>query len=288
MLAALNNIKEELEKTILHFDKEKYENGLKAKEGYIRSKALINCIHEAVKRELISKQVYLDSIFPPLGKTAPELKIAGFLKQKDQDVCVVPKKILRKERKIDWGPLLYENKIDPYGQEYIEQSLIINIRSQLSSLIKNADTLFERTFAEAFNIHLIYPNAVLGEVYLIPVYEYDDQAMKGNKVIFKESKTNLEKYISFFTALNNRAAYGHDESKGIIIEAEKYEKIALLIVDFSKSPIKLYNSTEELKEDKLVNENFSLELEDLSFNIFIKSLLEIYEERFNILNIKEK
>ena len=44
----------------------------------------------------------------------------------------------------------------------------------MSSLAKNADTLFERIFAKSLNLHMRYPNIVLGEVYLIPVYEYDD------------------------------------------------------------------------------------------------------------------
>ena len=34
----------------------------------------------------------------------------------------------------------------------------------MSSLAKNADTLFERTFAEAMNLHMQYPNIVLSDV----------------------------------------------------------------------------------------------------------------------------
>ena len=52
----------------------------------------------------------------------------------------------------------------------------------MSSLAKNSDTLFERTFAEAQNLHMRYPDIVLGEVYLIPVHEYDDDMVKRGTV----------------------------------------------------------------------------------------------------------
>lgn len=71
----------------------------------------------------------------------------------------------------------------------------------MSSLAKNSDTLFERTFAESQNLHMRYPNIVLGEVYLIPVREYDDELVKSNRVGFKARQTNIEKYISFFNSM---------------------------------------------------------------------------------------
>lgn len=66
------------------------DGGTRGKESTIRSSALINLIHDAVKNEFINKGVNPNNIFPPFEETKPELKIAGFLKQKDQDVCIVP------------------------------------------------------------------------------------------------------------------------------------------------------------------------------------------------------
>lgn len=43
---------------------------------------------------------------------------------------------------------------DKYGFEFTEHTLSVNVRSQLSSIAKNFDTLYERTFAEAINLHL--------------------------------------------------------------------------------------------------------------------------------------
>lgn len=255
-------------------------NGALAKEGLIRSKALINELHECVKKSLQEQGVFAKNIFPPINSTSPELKLSGFLKKKDQDICVVPSNIEPKRTKITWGPLAFEGETDLYGKEYTENTLIINVRSQMSSLAKNADTLFERTFAETTNLHTIYPEAILGEVYLIPVYEYDQEFAKKNIVKYKENRTNLEKYISFFTAINGR----NDSSDDIY----KYERCALIIVDFSHEEPIIYNSTDMLKRDGLVSPSFPLELADISYDNFIEDLLEIYNQRFKIDNICQR
>lgn len=259
------------------FNEKEYDNGAKAKESLIRSSQLIEHLHDCVKESLSKENVKRDNIYPPLKKTKPEIKITGLLKQKKQDITVVPSNIDKSKREVDWEPLKHENIIDQYGLDYTSNCLIINVRSQLSSLAKNADTLFERTFAEAINIHKIYPKAVLGEIYLIPVYEYDQQAAKNNKVKFSSKRTNLEKYISFFCAINNRMSENDDDYK--------YEKCCLLIVDFSKKNPIIYNTTDELKRAKLLDENFKLELQDISYDCFIKDLLQKYNERHNIENI---
>lgn len=247
--------------------------GTAGKTSMIRSSQMINLIHDATKQELILNGVNPNNIFPSLGYSKPELKLAGFLKQKDQDVCVAPTGIMRTPTPITWGPLAFNNKIDPYGFEFTEKTLIINVRSQMSSLAKNADTLFERTFAEAQNLHLRYPNAVLGEVYLIPVHEYDDSLVAQQTVGFKSRQTDLEKYISFFTSINNRAIDG---------EAYSYERCALLIVDFSKSQPHLFSNSAELKNAGYISKNFNIEYADINFQNFATDILEIYSHRFDI------
>lgn len=127
--------KREFEKAIL-------TGGIKGKESIIRSSVLINFIHDAVKYELIQKGLQPAQVFPHLGQTKPEIKVAGFLKQKDQDVCVVPHGISKHPRIISWGPLASEAIKDEYGDEYTRNTLIINVRSQMSSIAKNTDTLF--------------------------------------------------------------------------------------------------------------------------------------------------
>ncbi|HEL9638730.1 TPA: hypothetical protein U2D09_000415 [Streptococcus suis] len=253
------------------------ERGEKGKESMIRSSQPINLIHDATKYELINQGIDEKNIFPPLGETKPELKLAGFLKQKKQDICVVPNSVQKIPTIVNWGPLAFNKKTDEYGFEFSEQTLIINVRSQMSSLNKNSDTLFERTYAEALNLHMRYQKAVLGEVYLIPTHEYDDSSVKNNIVAFKDKQTDLEKYISFFNSISGRSENGNDYS---------YERCALLIVDFNREQPHLYSSTDELKADKLVSDDFEIEYSNINFQNFAKDILSIYSTRFNLDNLK--
>lgn len=250
--------------------------GTEGKSSIIRSSTLINLIHDAVKNEFIKAGVHPLNIFPNLGESKPELKLAGFLKQKDQDVCIIPSNIEKIQTLINWGPLAFENKTDDYGYEFTTNTLVVNIRSQMSSLAKNSDTLFERTFAEAQNLHMRYPNMVLGEVYLIPVHEYDDDLVKHNIVGFKNKQTNIEKYISFFNSINNRNANGDNHA---------YERCALLIVDFNQSQPYLFKNSEELKQAGYISKNFEIEYASLNFHNFATDILQIYSNRYNLNNL---
>ncbi len=250
--------------------------GAKGKESMIRSSVLINLIHDAVKQEFISAGVKPANIYPHFGYTKPELKMAGFLKQKNQDVCIVPSNIIKVPTTINWGPLAFEGKTDEYGYEYSTNTLVINVRSQMSSLAKNSDTLFERTFAEALNLHMRYPKIVLGEIYLIPVHEYDDNLVKKNIVGFKNRQTNVEKYISFFNSINNRKTGGNDYA---------YERCALLIVDFNRPQPYLFRNSTELKQSGYISQNFGIEYTTLNFQNFVQDILQVYSSRYNIHNL---
>lgn len=267
------------------------QEGSKGKESLIRSSVLINYIHDAVKNEFIQLGIDEELIYPHLYATKPELKLAGFLKQKDQDICITPRNIAKKKTKIVWGPLASVNppKYDEYGSEFSTQTLVINVRSQISSIKKNTDTLFERTFAEALNLHMKYPEIVLGEVYLIPLYEYDEDSVKQKKVAFSNAKTDIEKYISFFSSINQRRLSEIDK-RGDLVEGKyyAYERCALLIVDFNRDIPKLYQSTEELKTDELISRDSPLNLDELSFSSFAKDILQVYASRFDINNLRSK
>lgn len=250
--------------------------GARGKESMIRSSILINLIHDAVKYEFIQAGVNRNNIYPHFGDTKPELKMAGFLKQKDQDICIVPSNVGKSSTTINWGPLAFENKNDPYGFDYSTNTLVINVRSQMSSLAKNSDTLFERTFAEAQNLHMRYRDIVLGEVYLIPVHEYDDDLVKRNRVGFRDRQTNIEKYISFFNSINNRPTGGKDYA---------YERCALLIVDFNCPQPYLFRNSDELKRAGYISQSFGIEYASLNFHDFADDILSVYAERYNIRNL---
>jgi len=255
----LCNIKKDFEDSIITatFAGRLYTNGNLAKEALIRSQKIINYLHEYIKQDFILNGIDPSKIYPPINKCNPEIKIKGFLKSKDQDISILPSS----------DHIIYAIN----GDKKTEEILSVNLRSQLSSLQKNIDTLYERTFAEALNLHLKYPKQCLGEVYLIPVYSYDDRDMRNNIVSFT-GRSKIETYINMFQAINLRESYKRDNYK--------YERVCLLIVDFNKKIPKLYSTLEELKKDHLVSEDFNTDVSNLSINTFCKDLIKIYKERF--------
>lgn len=264
MQKAVSNFKELIENSIL-------TGGEKGKEAMIRSSRPILNLHEAVKSALIKAGIEQDLIFPPANSRTPELKLAGSRKQKNQDICVVPTH--KKAQEILKEGLL-QDVVDEYGEKFTERTIAINVRSQISSIQKNFDTLHERTTSEAINLHDRCPKMCLGEVYMIAVPEYDDKEIKNNKIVFKKPNQNtVVKYIKSFQAINKR--------KTIEKNFYQYERACLLIVDFSKNPVKIYNSNEELIRDGLIPEDSTVDLSELGWNSFVTDLLKVYSERFD-------
>lgn len=261
---AVDNFKTLIEDSII-------SGGEVAKQAMIRSSRPILNLHEAIKSELIKAGVSEDFIFPPLDSRTPELKLAGSRKQKNQDVCIVPDHDKSKEILAEG---LLQDVVDEFGEKFTERTISINVRSQISSIQKNFDTLYERTTSEAINLHDRCPKMCMGEVYMIAVPEYDDRAIRKNKIVFKKTSQSLVlKYIKSFQAINNR--------NGIEKNFYKYEKVCLLIIDFSKSPAKIYNTNAELIEDGLLLADSPVDISELSWSKFIPELLKAYTERFN-------
>jgi len=124
--------------------------GAKGKEGLICSQVPIKIFHEVIKQELIRNGVLRDLIFPSLGNSSNEVRLHGYFKDKDQDVCVLPNDAVRNPVRLTSG--LSRGQMDPLGTLLTEQILVINIRSQMSSIAKNIDTMYERIFAEPLNL----------------------------------------------------------------------------------------------------------------------------------------
>ncbi len=108
-------------------DKSIKEGGNAGKTAMIRSSKPILNIHEAVKVQLIQNGVNKKLIHPSLGNRSHELKLTGFLKQKDQDVCVSPNDIKPTSEILKIG--LLNGKMDEFGKEYTKKTLTINIRT---------------------------------------------------------------------------------------------------------------------------------------------------------------
>jgi len=244
--------------------------GETGKLSVIRSQKLIKLIHEAVKAELIKNGVNPSCIIPELGKSAGELKLAGLLKKKDQDISIRPIGLTGKKEILKGG--LLDNQEDVFGKHLTESMISINVRSQLSSLSGNIDSLYERTFAEALNLHKRCPKMCLGEVYMIPAYEYDKHEAQKKKIKFVNKSSDVESYLKAYEAINNR--------KNARDEPHKYERVCLLIVDFSQKTPKYYSSVSELKKDTLLPKTSSATIKNLRFKTFVPGLLNIYSTRF--------
>jgi hypothetical protein len=269
-MMSLVSIQEAVDNFKLLIESSVKEGGIAAKEAMIRSSKPINNIHEAVKADLIRNGCLPIRVHPALGTSSTELKLAGFIKQKHQDVCVTPGTYLPQKELLTEGIL--RGSIDLYGKDFTERTISINVRSQMSSLAKNFDTLYERTIAEAQNLHVRCPKMVLGEVYMIPVKEYDADAMKWKQVKFIDRIGAVEKYIKSFQAINGRIDFTREDYK--------YERVCLLLVDFEKTPAKIYKHNAELHEDGVLNRKSDAIMDELSWDSFTKSILNTYAIRF--------
>jgi len=254
---------------------ERFENGLKSREALIRSEKLIQRIHELVKISLnaeLNNRGKVDyEIHPPIGCPSPEKDVWGLLKKKKQDIVVLFENPISEV--IEAGPL--KGEYDLLGRETTKTSIVIGVRSQLSSIDKSFDSMMERLFAETMNLRLRHPELIMGEVYMLPVKEYDEQAMKDNRVVFKNRFTNVEKFISIFNGFSGR----REKDINTCQESYKYEKSSLILVDYSQSPVKIYKTIDELKNDGIVSMDFDGDYESLAPQNFATDIVQKYLDR---------
>ena len=269
LIEALEIIKSSVEDVIEH-------SGSAGKRSLITSQQLINLLHEVVKNSFIQENINSNLIHPPLGQASGEKTLYGFLKTKKQDICIFPNNKNPRQEAIDFNGLYNTSSTDNYGELFTEHILSVNLRSQLSSLRNNIDTMFERTYAEPINLHRRVPKMVLGEVYLLSIRELDSAQVAQNNFVYRpftdSTSRYLEKYIKGFSALNLRASQRDDDFK--------YERVALILADFSQSPVKIYNTTQELVNDNLLPVGSTASLDNLNYEGFTRRLLDVYEQRF--------
>ncbi len=251
-----------------------YENGERARMALIRSSRLILYVHEVGKIS-ICKQIekigrnYV--VHPPLGQRGPELKVTGFIKTKAQDLTYIFDDDKLEEEVIKVGAL--KDQFDPVGKETSERSIVVGVRSQLSSIAKNIDTLMERSFAETLNLRLRLPEIVMGEIYLIPTHEYLSEPMKSNSVRFNADATDIEKFVKIFNMISDRIDAEDFE------QSYKYERTALIVADFRQSPPKIYQSHSDLVKDGLIPLDSTCDYDSVSITGFSKDLVRIHGER---------
>lgn len=245
-----------------------YQNGQKAKEALIRSQTLIFNVHESVKKSFHTKlksETNFDwSVHPPLDQTTPELKIYGKLKGKDQDIVFLRTPV--RSSRFDDGPNI--GQVDAVGIEATKRSIIIGVRSQMSSVDKNFDTLMERAFAETLNLRLRAPVITMGEVYVLPIEELDDQSMLRNQVEFSGRRVKVEKFIRTFNSFSGRSDLKLEDQY-------KYDASALVLLDLRQTPPKIIFNKKDLKQYDFNDEVCSM-FEHISAEGFDERLLKNY------------
>ncbi len=231
--------------------KKEYEKAIRNRTytKLIRSRKLIEILHQYAKKELEERF--------PSSWISMDKRVYGYPKIKTQDILIQP---LQDDKKsVSTGPIVS-----------------VNIRSQLSSIEKNYDTLFERLFAEALNLHNRFPYLVLGYLYLLPKIGYDDKAAKNGEVRFGE-RYNMEKYILSLLSINDR----RDPSD----VPWKYERVALLIVDFEKDPPQVIDDVKTLASQGLISEDFAnlFSFKPISIRGFFDEIKKTAVERYYLL-----
>jgi hypothetical protein len=276
---AINGMKQALEAAITTatFNGENYDDGQEAKEALIRSQRLIWPIHEVVKQSLaeeLQRRRRQFVVHPPLGVSSPELKVSGFIKGKKQDVVVLFDGDRAQAERIPNGPLA--GQMDIVGRRQSERSIVVGVRSQMSSVSNNFDTLMERAFAETLNLRLRLPGLTMGEAYVLPVVEYDDEPMNNNQIAWKQRPVKVSKFINTFLAITHRAPENVQE------DLYKYERSALVLVDFRPVQPRIYLRLEELIQDGLVPADFQGDFAMLSPDGFARDLLDMHAARHPI------
>ncbi len=259
--------------TTSSFGGQQKSNGQEAKNAAIRSSKPIQQLHGKIAESIFLKLQSLGiepSVWPPIGSSSPELKVTGLLKAKDQDICFTVDE--HKEEKIKTG--VEAGSTDPVGFHATNRALVVGVRSQLSSVAKNFDTLVERAFAETLNLRLRAPNITLGEVYLIPLNEFDDNSLKDNKWGLKSSKVELSKFTRIFNAITDNN-YRND-----VQDLYKYNASMLLVADMSKEQVKILWDEEDVAEN--YNHKIAEDMKPLLPCFFIDRIANSYTQALGI------
>ena len=242
-------IKNRLQDRLTTF-KEDYENTRKGdsetKINTIRSGRLIKIIEDWCVEELILERVDPKHI-------SSNFTAQGYFKTKQQDVSVLCKKFnCEKHRKM---PLL-----------------TINVRSQLSSIQKNHDTLYERAIAEVLNLHVADTSHVAGFMWLMPLYGYDPKILKKGRISISEQYKRT-KYIESFELINQRSS--------ILNKEWKFERMCMLLIDFNKKrPEPIIGLPEKPLDKKLFSDlDVSRIWKCLDYRDFFSELVKVSKER---------
>jgi len=169
-------------------------------------------------------------------KVVPEAWILGSHKPKNVDVAVVDPQN---------GPLI-----------------LIGVRSQMSSVGKNALNYYEGIVGECISLQDRYPMAVHGYVYLMP----SKPIMAGRE----QERIDHRRYARMYAAVTGRTGQAYKNVSGV------FDQFAYVVVDFDSDPPAV--------NDDLVREAVEV---DLSIGTFVDRIIRTFQDRMLFWDVFE-
>jgi len=138
--------------------------------------------------------------------------------------------------------------------------MMVGVRSQMSSVAKNALTYYEDIIGECISLQDRFPMAVIGYVYLMPV-----RPIKAGK---EHETINHSRYSQLYDAITGREGQAYKDIRGV------FDQFAYMIVEFDVKPPAL--------RDDLLNPTIN---HDLKISTFVDRMLSTFKRRHLFLDI---
>lgn len=199
-----------------------------------------------MRKERLSKGVkssqthsYIDMLH---NYCVEELERAGFVKDKPNIQIMMKKSIPRIDKPKELDVCILHQKAGPL--------LGISIKSLNSSITNNFTNTYEMMIGDATLFHKRYPLMVFGHLFLIP----------KDVSVFKGSPESYD--LDYYSKLLHQHTTGRKDPSG---EVGKFERVALLVVDFKK---KLPEIVRQVPSQN-----------DIRIETFFEDLVKLYRER---------
>ncbi len=197
----------------------------------VRSQSFIKPLHKGLAEDL-------DALLTPTARrrnitVVEEATIFGSHKPKDVDVSVVDP---------ENGPLI-----------------MVGVRSQMSSVAKNALTYYEGIIGECISIQDRFPMAVISYLYLMPL----QPIIHGRE----QEAINHARYARMYDAITGRIGQAYRDIRGV------FDQFAYVVVDFKQSP-------PVLRDDFVTGGEH-----DLTIGTFIERTVHTFNQRHIFLDL---
>lgn len=196
----------------------------------VRSQKFIKTLHGYIAEEMearLTARARKEGI-----QVLQEESIHGAFKAKDMDVAVIHPKN---------GPLM-----------------LVGVRSQMSSIGKNALTYYQDILGECKGLQEKFPSAIYGYVYLHP--------LRSIKPGLEKENIRHDRWAKLYASFT-----GRKEAKDT---SGKFDQFAYMVVDFNPTGIKLM--------DELIHE--AVPTVDMAVSTFVDRMVKTYQERFSYLD----